>query len=227
MKNAPFRLESLQFPLRDGKVPRLTPTLMELNKQTIVAALAILIIGGSLTSILYHKFHKPPVEDHSADAYQGMGQAVAEEAAAALGGKGTVVVIGATPSAAQPFERGAAAKPGVALKPVAATGKIGSHEELDALIKSGNGDGAVVFEDAVDLQKLLQSPPGIAPTTTLVTGDWGAARELIEKKIIRVAIIPRMHPPASSEPPKTPREIFDNRYEVIDASSLGSLPARK
>ena len=187
-----------------------------------LAVIAILVIAGSAFTILRRQFHKEPVADTTV-AYQGMGEVVAEDAAAAMGGNATVVVIGAAPLVAQPLERGASAKPGVALKAVAAGGKVGSSEEIEALVKSGNGQSAVIFENAVDLQKLRASAPGTAPTTTLVTGDWEVALELIKKKIIRAAIIPRIHPPASSEIPKTPRERFDNGYEVIDASNLDSV----
>ena len=98
---------------------------------------------------------------------------------------------------------------------------------LAEIAKQNGAAALVVFEGTVDLAKMrAEARPGAYPGVVLFTGDMGAAKELLQKKAISAAIVPRTQAPSEGmPPPKTPREWFDNFYEVISAANAGALPS--
>lgn len=194
------------------------------RNRLIVAVVCSVALVLALSSLVYRRLHRPKVDDPTAQ-YQGMGEAVAEEAAKLTGGEGKLILV-AEPGAlgkksvAEAMQRGSGGK----VAAVARTQPL-DGDGLAELAKQNGASAVVVFEGSVDVQKLrAEAKPGAG--IVLVTGDWDAAKDLLQKKVIRAAIVPRTHYPPEGLPlARTPRERFDNGYEIIDAANADKLPS--
>jgi hypothetical protein len=197
----------------------------------IVNTLALLTLILASASII-HRLTRDP--NNNLKPYQGMGEAVAQQAAQLLGGSGEVVLLDA-PGSGSGHERAVAQfkKSAGALTVKSVQGPRhgeppATREQLEALIaQSGKADAVVVMSDSVDLESLKQSASqGAIPRMVIMTADVDSARELLRKNIVSAAIVPRFRgPPEGFPEPKTPREWFNNFYETLTPGDLGEEPA--
>lgn len=204
------------------------------HRQTALSVVATLVIALAIGSIFYRRAQR--ASEGNLAPYRGMGEAVAHETAKALAGAGEVVVLttaqgGAGAAAAiQTLKQSGAETGGISVKAVEEVdvdAPPATMEEINALLEKRGGAGALVaFPGTIDLEGLRQQNPSAEPARLVIVADGTTGiKELLEKRLISSAVVPRFRvPPGGMPPPRTPREWFDNYYEVLTAADIPDLP---
>jgi hypothetical protein len=222
------------------------------RKQTVVAAISILVIVFSLLFVLLpRRGRKPPLR---LEPFEAIGEMAAEETARLLGGRGQVVIVTFDPSKVRmPPARMVAAVLKAEMKGF--NNAIKKHNNLTVLAtesvevphlgafypdsglpadrffelveKYRAADAIVSFAglpllQEQDFNKLRTTMPKIVAVASFGSGPY---QKLLEARVVQVVIVPR--PPDSTQPstkPKTLREWFDRYYEVVTAQTAAALP---
>jgi hypothetical protein len=211
------------------------------TKQSLVAALCLLAIAGSAWWIFHNQFRTPKF---NVVLHQAIGQIMAEETARLLNHTGEVVVVAIETARfpelqAQLDEFGKILKQSSHIK-IEETYKL----ETDNKPKYGVGSGLsgrryvrivnkkpaaaaiVSFVGAPDLSEddiaQLKYQPKFIAESRSVEG----LKKLFEKRFIHAAVVSRFQfPTPVKDTPRTRREWFDKRFQVVTAESAASLPA--
>jgi len=212
-------------------------------KQIIVAGVSISTIVASLASIYFTQFASRGTD---LALHRGVGQVMAEETARLLGDKGKVIVMAIDPGAApelptqlESFKETIARLGGIAIedtvfvdtenKPKYGTGRgLSARRFLSVVKKSAGVDGIVSFVGAphlsdADFSELERTR---LPKFIAESGSATKLKKLFDKRVLQIAVVHRYQFPApNKEHPKSPRDWFDKRFQIVTAESAATLPA--
>ena len=97
------------------------------------------------------------------------------------------------------------------------------YEEL--LAKYKHADAIISFVGAPSLEESdVDQLPKRLPKLIAVTGLGAHVKKLLSEGVLNVAIVPRVPPSTSTQPPRARREWFDRYYTVLTPATVGSLP---
>lgn len=215
---------------------------MDEVKKPLIALVAVLVIVASVISI-YLTQRRPTARINLAP-FEAVGEVVAEETVKLLGNQGRVLVVSyaadvpAMQAPIQFFEEGLKTSPGISIvareqlsmDPMEAYGPemgglpadkfldlVKQYPDIDLIVSFV---GAPYFQPGQALRLDAKLPKFIAVSTFGLQ-----VKELLQRKVVQVAIVPRFTPP--SEPDKEPvsrREWFDKFYMVVTPENAADLP---
>ena len=216
---------------------------MNNGRQILVITVALLVIAASVAWICVTQFASPKI---NLVLHHGIGEVMAEETSRILGHKGDVLVI-AIDSDAAPELRAQLEKFKQTLrklgcvsiketvfldtenKPKYGTGRGLSGGRFVRVAKKKGADvdaivsfvGAPSLSDAdwSDLEKMK------LPKLVVESGSAAKLKKLFDKKLLEVAIVSRYEFPAPNrKDPKTARDWFEKRYQIVTAGTAATLP---
>ena len=209
------------------------------NKNALIAVTCLLVIAVSATWIYYREFKAPK---HNVRLHERVGEVMAEQTSRAVGPKGRLVLI-TIPTSNEPELRTQLQAFRRKLK------RLGEYEikehELDTKDQPKYGAGAGLSgrrfvrtvknnpkADAIvsfvgapklsdeEIAELSRTPKFIAETRSP-----DHLPKLFEKHLIEVAVASRfLFPAPGPQKPKTAQELFDKRYQIVAADSVGTVP---
>jgi len=206
----------------------------------LLIAACIAVISGCLAWIYFTQFAPP---EANAALHQGIGQVMAEETSKLLEHKGRVMIVTMETSKAPElniqlaaFEKTLKKLGSVTIerkftletddKPKYRTGAgLSGRRYLRIVQKSAEAQAIVSFVGVPDLTsdeiaKFEKMPHFVAEVRSV-----DKLKSLFDKKAIQVAIVSRFEFPApGTKRPRTPREWFDNRFQIVTATNVASLP---
>jgi len=209
-------------------------------RNILLAAACLVAIGASLAWIYFTELAPPEV---NAALHQGIGQVMAEETSKLLEHKGRVMIVAMEASKAPElniqlaaFEKTLKKLGAIKIerkftletedKPKYRTGAgLSGRRYLRIVQKSAEAQAIVSFVGAPDLTddeiaKFEKMPKFVAEVRSV-----DKLKSLFDKKAIQVAIVSRFEFPApGTKKPRTPREWFDNRFQIVTATNAASLP---
>lgn len=211
------------------------------NKNTLIAAGAVVAILGSLTWLYFTEFRNGPATNLK--PFENLGYTVAEETAVLLGNQGRVVVVTElmevqkSPNAEaqiKGFKAGLAKKSGVTVKEIKELKRSMDGDPrlwpagyAEQLVKMGDGAAAVVFFGSLP-QELAKGDLATLKTSScklvFVTAQSPVLKPLLQQGIVHLAIVNRFPPKPAPSGKETPRQWFDRVYMVVKPDSLGDLP---
>ena len=211
-----------------------------MRKPQLVALLSVLAMIVAVGVIYWTQFRDESPE--VTRLAEGLGMAVAEESARLAGGSGKVVLI--LPKRGTfvdplveiqraAFEKALAGHAGVSLLATESIeterpGTMGAGgldpAEFQAILT--RAAGAKVVVSLAGLPEFPADAPLTAAGRKIVVVGSGTPqlKALLAAEVVQVAIMPRVKPAAPTEQPKTAREWFRHRYEIITPANVGSLP---
>ncbi|MEQ2007460.1 MAG: hypothetical protein ABMA26_11735 [Limisphaerales bacterium] len=211
------------------------------NKNTLIAASAILAILGSITYLYFAEFRGGPAQNMK--PFENLGYTVAEETAALLGNQGRVVVVTElmevqkSPNAEaqiKGFKAGVAKKRGVTLtelkelkRSMDGDPRLWPAGHAEQLVKMGEGSAAVVFFGSLPQEMArgdLALLKGSASKLVFVTAQSPVLKPLLQQGIVHLAVVSRFPPKPAPSGKETPRQWFDRVYMVVKPDALGDLP---
>jgi len=210
------------------------------TKDFIVGTLAV---GAAAVSIYFALAGRSP--KINLDLYDVLGAVTAEETAKLLGNKGQVLVLargaGANKNPSveaelKAFQQTLKNQKGISVitemiqvspNQMMVTGGGVPPEHFTKALETHSNLGAVVlfmgFPQLADseLEGLRKSGVKIVVACALRPGD----RQLIERQVIHLAIVPRSDsPPPGAPAPRTVRERFDQEFTIITPAAAARLP---
>jgi hypothetical protein len=208
------------------------------RKNSLVAAVSVLVIAGSACWIYYREFKAPK---HNVALHRRVGEIMAEQTAKVIGPKGRLVLItipkGPEPELAtqlEAFTRRLKALGDYELKeheldtkdqPKYSLGSGLSGRRFVRTVKNNpKADAIVSFVGAPNLSNEDLSELSKVPKFIAETRSPDHLPKLFEKQLIQVAIASRfVFPAPGPQKPKTPQEWFDKRYQIIAADSVKAI----
>ena len=212
-------------------------------KQALVAILSICAIVASLTWIYFTQFAGPKI---NLALHTAVGEVMAEETNKLLGNKGQVIVLAVGPGAAPElpaqltsFKEKIRTLGGVAIKdtifldtedkPKFGAGRGLSARRFLRLMKKNSGADAIVsFVGAPNLSEadFGELEKARLPKFIAESGSATKLKKLFDKRVLQIAVVHRYQFPApNKEHPKSPRDWFDKRFQIVTAESAATLPA--
>lgn len=212
------------------------------NKNTVIAAVAILAILGSLTYLYFTEFSTGPKPNPK--PFENLGFTAAEETATLLGNQGLVVVVTElievakspnTESQIKGFKTGLSKKGGVTLKEVKeikrsmdGDPRLWPAGHAAQVAQAAEGASATVLFMTLPMQLSqdeLAALKGIKSKLVVVTSQSATLKPLLQQGVLHLAIVNRFPPkPAPASGKETPRQWFDRVYMVVKPDALGELP---
>lgn len=213
-----------------------------MNKNTLLAAGALLAIVGSLTYLYFNQFGGG--SKMNLKPLESLGFIVAEETAKLLNQQGQVVLVGEMGETAvrtphfeaqiKGFKAVLAKQSGVTLKeakdlPRSMDGdpRLWPVGHAEQLVKLGAGAGALVFFGglpqeftAAELAALKQSQCKLV----FVTVQTPSLKPLLQQGLLHLAIVNRIPPQPAPSRGETPRQWFDRVYLIATPAAMGALP---
>lgn len=212
------------------------------NKNTLAGVGAILVIIGSLTYLYITEFRSGPTVNLK--PFEALGQIVAEETAALLGGQGRVVLVTELieiqknpnlDAQVSGFKTALGKKSGVTLKevkeikrPPADDPRLWPASQAAQIAQMSEGASATVLFMSLPTQlsrEDLAAFKGIKGKLVAVTGQSPMLKPLLQQGGVHLAIVNRFPPkPAPASGKESLREWFDRVYMVVKPDALGELP---
>ncbi len=211
------------------------------NRNTLIAAGAILAILGSLTYLYFAEFRGGPAQNMK--PFENLGFTVAEETAALLGNQGRVVVVTElmevqkspnTEAQIKGFKAGLAKLSGVTLKEIKelkrsmdGDPRLWPAGHAQQLVRMGDGAAAVVFFGSLPQEIAkgdLAHLKGSSGKLVFVTAQSAVLKPLLQQGIVHLAIVNRFPPKPEPAGKESPRQWFDRVYMVVKPEALGELP---
>jgi ABC-type sugar transport system substrate-binding protein len=209
-------------------------------KQTFLAALSLAVIAGCGAWIYFTQFAGPKTNDV---LHIGVGQALAEETAKVLGGKGKIMVVtidsGKFPDLKVQMDTFQKAIKKLGKIEVERTFTLETEEKLKyrtgaglsgrrflrIVGKSAEADAIVSFVGAPEITAEEAGSMKKWPKFIAEARSPDKLKGLFEKKLIQVAVVSRFEFPSPGPArPRTSAEWFTNRFQVITESNASSLP---
>jgi len=214
-------------------------------KQVVVATVSILVIAASAGWIYFTQFAAPKTE---LVLHKGIGEVMAEETHKLLDRKGKVRLVAIDPGTApelrtqlETFRETLGKLGGIVIKDTVLLDtedkpRYGAGRGLSArrfvriAKKSADVDGIVSFVGAPNLSEsdLAELKNTGLPKFIAESGSAAKLKRLFDKKVLQVAIVRRYQFPApNKDEPRTAREWFEKRFQIVTADSAASLPGRE
>lgn len=215
---------------------------MDEVKRPLIALVSILVIAASVISI--YLTQRRPTPKINMKPFEAVGEVTAEETVKLLSGRGRVLVIAYdadVPAMKAPidfFQNSLKSSPGITIAatetikmdPMEAYGPemmglsadkffelVSKHSGVDAIVSFV---GAPYFQDK-DWSRLKQGLPKLVAVSTFGL----QVKQLLQQRVVQVAIVPRFTPPEQPDKePTTRREWFDKFYMVVTPENAAQLP---
>ncbi len=217
----------------------MNPANQAMKKWITVATLLTVIAGASLW-IYFHHFAAP---QFNVSLHKAVGRVLAEETARLVNRHGKLVLIAMETSAGselemqlKEFERAIKAFNGISIaknyaletdkKPKYGVGSgLSARRFVRIVNKNTTADAIVSFVGAPDLSddeiRQLQAKPKFI----VEARSAEKLKKLFDKQVLHAAVVSRFQFPAPVEgKPRTPREWFDKRFQIITTENAASLP---
>jgi len=215
---------------------------MDEVKRPLIALIAILVIAASVISI--YLTQRRPTPKINLKPFEAVGEVTAEEAVKLLGGHGRVLVLAydaQVPAMMAPveyFQNSLKQQSGISIvaiekikmNPMEAYGPemmgLSADKFFDMVNRHSDADLIVSFVGAPYFQpKDWNRLTGQRPKMIAVSTFGLQVKQLLQRQIVQVAIVPRFTPPEHPEKePTTRREWFDKFYMVVTPETSGNLP---
>lgn len=211
------------------------------NKNTLVAAGAILAILGSLTYLYFTEFRTGPTVNRT--PFETLGSVTAEETATLLGNQGRVVVVTELVEVQKSpnldaqvhgFKSSLGKKGGVTLKEVKEIKRPPSDDprqwpagQAAQIAQAAEGANATVLFMSLPAQlsrEDLAAFKSIKGKLVAVTGQTPTLKPLLQQGVLHLAIVNRFPPKPAPSGKETPRQWFDRVYFIATPTALGELP---
>ncbi len=210
------------------------------KKQWLVGGVCVAAIALSGIWIYFTQFATP---DYNEPLHQGIGQVMAEETAKLLTNHGRIVILSMETGKAPElktqlgaFEKALKKFNGIRIKETlvldtegrnkyGAGAGLSSRRFLRIVKKSETADAIVSFVGAPnlsadDVAQLERRPKFIAESRSAEK-----LKPLFESNVLHAAIVSRFEFPAPGKHnPRTPKQWFEKRYQVVTATNAASLP---
>lgn len=210
-------------------------------RQVVVGLVCLGLIGGSAYQIYRTQFGAPRF---NVPLHQEIGRVLAEETVRAVNQTGRVVVV-AIESRGLPelqaqleeFERVLRASPGITLeksykldtedKPKYSFGSGLSGRRLLRIInKNPEADAIVSFVGAPSLSAAEVAQVKRMPKLVAEARSADKLKKLFDQKVLHAAVVSRFQFPTPIKGiPARPREMFEQRFQVVTAANAGDLPS--
>ena len=210
-------------------------TTLSASQRKIIAVVAVLLILGSLLSL----FSRLATPTHKANPlpFTGLGDALAEETAKAVGDKGTVVAVIATdqtkrntPAADQWRAFQQTLKTHTAITLVTETVPVNelglTPTDFTALLTKHAQAAGITFLVGLpewDPQEPITPPAGAPKVIVVHTLASVPSKQYFANSIVTTLIMARPATPGAGQP-KTPRQWFEQHYQIITAENSEMLP---
>ncbi len=213
---------------------------MSPNRKNLLLALSsVVVIAASACWIYYRQFKAPK---HNVTLHQRVGEVMAEQTARLCGPKGRIVLLTIPTSVApelktqlEAFRRKLKQLGDYDLKeheldtkdqPKYGLGSgLSGRRFLRALKNNATADVIVSFIGAPGLSDQEVAELGKVPKFIAESRSVEHLPKLFNKQVIQVAVVSRFIFPAPGPPkPRTAQELFDKRYQVIIADTVGTIP---
>jgi hypothetical protein len=213
---------------------------MNKSRQISLVSICVLAIAGSAAAIWYNQFARPST---ATLLHQGVGTIMAEETARILDGSGKIVLLTIDESQApelkvqiQSFKKRLAGFPKISIEKVRvletegqkkyrAGAGLSGRRFVRIVKKDSHADAVVSFVGVPELTEAEVAEIGKPVKFIAEVRAAEKLKPLFDKKLIDVAVVSRFEFPApGTKKPKTSREWFDNRFQVISAVNASSLP---
>ena len=204
---------------------------------TAVASVAVILASGAW---IYFKQFKAPA--HNVALHQTVGEVMAGETARVIGNKGKIVLV-AIPADGEPelktqldaFKQTLKKSGAIEIKEYELDTKdqpkygvgtgLSGRRFVRIVNKNQNADAIVSFVGAPKLAAEDLAQLGKVPKFIAEARSPSHLSKLFEKKLIESAVVYRFRFPAPVQGnPRTPREWFDKRFQVVTAQNADSLP---
>lgn len=213
---------------------------MKDSKRIFLICASLLAILGSGIAIYFYQFARPSL---ATVLHQGVGTVMAEETARILNGSGKIVILTIDHAQAPElevqiaaFKKRLASFPKISIdkvrvletegqKKYRAGAGLSGRRFVRTMKKDSHADAIVSFVGAPELTEAEVAELGKPVKFVAEVRVAEKLKPLFEKKLIDVAIVSRFEFPApGNKKPRTSREWFDNRFQIISAGNAGSLP---
>lgn len=212
---------------------------MEKKRILIIMLCAVAIIAASLFTY-FTQFAGPSVETI---LHEGIGTVMAEETSKLINHNGKVVLWKIDYSVApelrhqvEAFKKALSRAGSVKIDKIRdfetegkakyrAGGGLSAQRFVRTAKKDGYADAIVSFIGAPDLTEAQLKELGKPPKFVAEVRSPEKLKPVFAQKIVDVAIVSRFEFPApGTKKPKTPREWFDNRFQIVTPANAASLP---
>src|SRR5262245_29557285 len=204
---------------------------------TGVASVAVIVAAGTW---IYFKEYKAP--EHNVALHQTVGEIMAGETARVIGNKGKIVLV-TIPTDGEPelktqldaFKQTLKKSGAIEIKEYELETKdqpkygvgagLSGRRFVRIVNKNQNADAIVSFVGAPKLSAEDLAQLGKVPKFIAEARSPNHLSKLFEKKLLAVAVVYRFRFPAPVQGnPRTAREWFDKRFQVVAAENAESLP---